>query len=401
MQNPLPATVVFAWFTNKIGGLEQLIITRTRWFRAQGVRVVVITVDGPMLAGYHEAGAETITFGRFENDFEALGEARLRAKTGEILSLVESARGYVALVGYDKKSLWFLNQIAIADKKRTCRLVAEHVAPKIFYDFTTDEITSLAKSGRIVCMNQASANFLTQSHGVILDARFIVPIPVAPAKTKASVDYSGEAPVVVSACRLDEMKEYVFGLLKGAGDFMRLFPAGRIIIVGDGVHRQALEKIAEPLGSSVVFMGSVEPAAYEDAISQGSVFVGMGTAAVHAAQVGIPVVLATAYDSSFSSPGYLSTQASGNFGEDAGHDLVQGWELVLDLLRSPEGWLNESRRCARHAENVFSYECNMRRFAELLGAVPAVPCMLRPPSSPSRSRLRLIAKAFLIRIGIK
>jgi glycosyltransferase involved in cell wall biosynthesis len=401
MQNPLPVTVVFAWFTNKIGGLEQLIITRSRWFRAQGVRVIIITVDGPMLGAYEATGAELIIFGRFENDFDALGASGLKAKIQRIASLIRNPDGYVGLVGYDKKSVWFLNEIAIADGKGKCRLVAEYVALKIFYDFTTDELAMLGESGRIICLNQAAADFLAKTQGVHLGAEFIIPIPVPQAKSEAAASYSADAPVVISACRLDEMKEYVFGLLRGSRDFFQRFPAGRIIIIGDGVHRQELEKIAAPFGPGVVFGGSVDPTKYGDVISCGTVFVGMGTAAVQAAQRGLPVVLATAYDSSFSSPGYLSAQASGNFGEDTGSDLAQGWTLVLDLLRTPEGWQRESRRCAQHAENVFSYECNMRRFAELLGAVSAVPCMLRPPSSPSRSRLRLIAKAFLIRIGIK
>lgn len=392
-------TIVFGWFTNHVGGLEQLIVNRTRWFVSQGIDVVIVTTDGPMTPKYQAAGARVHALSRYENDFRCLGAAGLARFIRQVLSagLGTSA----CLVGFDKKSLWFLNELAKHLPAGGVRLAVEHVALKIFYDFTHDELSALGADQRIICMNEASRLYLEKVHQVRLPASSVIPLPVPATVTSAVATLDEKQPVVVSACRLEEMKEYVFGLIQGAAIFFERHPGGRLLIIGDGSYRVELEKVAAPYGDKIRFLGTVDPADYADTIRQGAVFVGMGLASVQAAQLGLPVVLATAYDICFSSPGTLSEQAPGDFGEEIASKPREGWTVVMSLLADRGAWQSEGEACRRHAQEFFGYEKNMATYhAALSGLSPGI-LELAPPSLPSGPAWRRFGKKFLILLGLR
>lgn len=382
MEAYLKKTVVFAWFANHVGGLEQLILIRTRWFLGRGYRVVILTTDGPMTPKYEHTGATVATFSRFENDFVALGERRLMRRLREVDALIGGSEAEVFYIGYDQKSFWVLARMAQLRPAGCVRLVLEYVAPKIFYGFLAKELQEFGASRRIICINEASRLYLDSRHGVTTHPSVVVPIPVSVALPSAAgaAPNSSAHPIVVTAARLEDMKEYLFGMVEGAGLFFREFPDGLLVVVGDGSYRPELTALAAKHGPRVIFTGLVDPSEYCDLIKRGTVFVGMGTASVQAAAIGLPVVIATAYDRTFSSPGYLSEQAPGDFGEEvAGRVPTDGWELVLRLLRDRRELLSEARACQTYASNVFDPEQNMRRFDEIMLAVPlGLPEVSRP-----------------------
>lgn len=398
-----PRVVVFAWFTNHVGGLEQLILTRAKWFLSQGYQVVIVTTDGSMTSKYRNSGAQVVLFSRFENDFIALGEQGLVRKLREIDILIGPEIVAVSYVGYDKKSFWLLSRLAYLRPPSRVRMILEYVALRIFYDFGPGELQVLADNRQIICMNEACRLYLKSHHGVSLSMDNVVPIPVPfPNSAPPPAVFSPERPVVMTAARLEEMKEYLFGMIEGAGAFFKAFPKGRLIVVGDGRYRGELESLAARYGDSVFFAGTVDPTDYLDTIRQGAVFIGMGTAAVQAAMLGLPVIIATAYDRGFSSPGYLSTQLEGNFGEEFEGQVKEiGWNLVLRLLHSPEMRTVEGIACRDHAQEFFNADRNMITFDKILGAAPTGPILVTAPNFLSPIKWKLLVKRFLINCGIR
>lgn len=374
-------------------------LNRARWFVQRGIQVVIVTTDGPMTPKYEEAGICVHLLSKYENDFLCLGPSGIGRFIDQIRSSITNRS--VWLVGFDKKSLWFLNELAKRLPLGSVRIGLEFVALRIFYDFQPDELLALAEKSRIICMNEASRLYLKEIHKVDLPAESVVPLPVPFPERLPSVKLDQDSPVVISVCRLEEMKEYVSGLICGATEFFRLYPHGRLVIVGDGINRPKLETEAAHFGEKILFFGTVDPSAYVDVVKQASIFVGMGLSAVQAAQLGLPVVLATPYDQSFSSPGMLSEQAKGDFGEHVSGRSREGWSIVLKLLSDPALWLAEADACRRHAERTFSHEKNMVDYwARLEGLSPAG-IELSSPSMPIGPLWKRLIKKCLIILGVR
>lgn len=374
-------------------------LIRARWFVTKGYRVVILTADGPMTPIYERAGATVATFSRLENDFVALGEHRLMRRLREVDAVIGVSEADVFYIGYDQKSFWVLAQMAQLRPARCVRLILEYVALKIFHGFLPEDLQEFGACRRIICINEASRLYLSSHHGVTTHASIVVPIPVLPvlpSATEAAFTSSAH-PIVVTAARLEEMKEYLFGMVEGAGLFFREFPDGLLVVVGDGSYRPELTAMAAKYGRRVVFTGMIDPSEYVNLIKRGTLFVGMGTAAVQAGMIGLPVVIATAYDRTFSSPGYLSEQASGDFGEEVeGKESTDGWGLVLRLLRDRRRLQVEGLACREYTSTVFELEKNMRRFEELMSAVLTGVPHVRRPAFPQSGLWKKVLKKILI-----
>ena len=401
--SPASKTVVFAWFTNRIGGLERLLATRARWFVNHRYHVVIITVDGPMTAEYKRSGASVFLFSKFENDFSAMGEWLLKQKFKEASTNIPAESGEIYYVGYDKKSFWALTQIASLRRAIVSRLALEYVALKIFYDFKPDELEGLALEQRIICINEASRLYLQRKHGLKIGPEMVVPIPVVFTPSADGVPLQFDlTPTLVTVARLEEMKEYIFGMIQQSAIFFEQFPQARLMVIGDGVYKKRLMSLPEAKDSRIIFIGSVPPADIAALIRQGTVFVGMGTAAVQAAALGVPVVVATAYDEKWSSPGYFSEQGFGNFGEeDETRAKEAGWDVALRLLRNPQHLFREAQIGKIRATEVFSYQKNMEFFEQKLRLIePGIP-FIHPPSPVIGSFWKRFIKRAIIAFRIK
>lgn len=120
-------------------------------------------------------------------------------------------------------------------------------------------------------------------------------LPIAADARFASLERHPEAGLLVTVSRLVRVKR-VDLLLQGFARLRARTREARLVVVGDGPERAALEALAKSLNisSAVTFVGAADPAPW---LSKASVFAsvsqheGWGVAAIEAAMAGVPVVL--------------------------------------------------------------------------------------------------------------
>lgn len=167
-----------------------------------------------------------------------------------------------------------------------------------------------------------------------LSACRIVPLPV---EARDRVPYRRSRPArIVSIGRIDDgLKLYNWNLIKPLKTLRDGGVDLRWHIYGGGRSDQiaSLEAAIDEAGCRdfIVYEGEL---AYEDmerVLADTDVFVGMGTAAVEAASMGVPAVVARAYDQEPTSYGFLYELPFGNVGEEiVGRESVP----IVDFMRS-------------------------------------------------------------------
>ncbi len=109
----------------------------------------------------------------------------------------------------------------------------------------------------------------------------------------------GSGPVLLTVARLAPWKG-IDGLIRALPVIRQQFPAARLVIVGDGPERAALQAQAAPLGQAVQFTGALPPAQVWQHLRAADVFVlfstyeGLPHTVLEAMQAGTPVVVSDA-----------------------------------------------------------------------------------------------------------
>ncbi|MBI4314657.1 MAG: glycosyltransferase family 4 protein [Chloroflexi bacterium] len=109
----------------------------------------------------------------------------------------------------------------------------------------------------------------------------------------------GGGPVLLTVARLVPWKG-IDGLIRALPVIRQQFPAARLVIVGDGPERAALQAQAAPLGPAVQFTGALPPAQVWPHLRAADVFVlfstyeGLPHTVLEAMQAGTPVVVSDA-----------------------------------------------------------------------------------------------------------
>ncbi len=109
----------------------------------------------------------------------------------------------------------------------------------------------------------------------------------------------GGGPVLLTVARLVPWKG-IDGLIRALPVIRQQYPAARLVIVGDGPERAALQAQAAPLGPAVQFTGALPPAQVWQHLRAADVFVlfstyeGLPHTVLEAMQAGTPVVVSDA-----------------------------------------------------------------------------------------------------------
>lgn len=109
----------------------------------------------------------------------------------------------------------------------------------------------------------------------------------------------GGGPVLLTVARLVPWKG-IGGLIRALPVIRQQYPAARLVIVGDGPERAALQAQAAPLGPAVQFTGALPPAQVWQHLRAADVFVlfstyeGLPHTVLEAMQAGTPVVVSDA-----------------------------------------------------------------------------------------------------------
>jgi glycosyltransferase involved in cell wall biosynthesis len=125
------------------------------------------------------------------------------------------------------------------------------------------------------------------------------PLPDLPSHEMARAQLGLNGPLVVTVARLTPWKG-VAGLIRVVNKLRTALPQLKLIVVGDGPERAALEREAAPFGEAVTFTGAQPPEQVgvylraADVFALFSTYEGLPHTVLEAMQVGTPVVVSDA-----------------------------------------------------------------------------------------------------------
>jgi glycosyltransferase involved in cell wall biosynthesis len=124
------------------------------------------------------------------------------------------------------------------------------------------------------------------------------PLPVEP-PSEVSPGTAQQPPAVLAVARLTPWKG-IDGLIRALAQVQVAVPDVRLIVIGDGPERKALEAQAASLGETVTFLGAQPPERVHSHMRAATVFVlfstyeGLPHTVIEAMQAGAPVVVSNA-----------------------------------------------------------------------------------------------------------
>ncbi len=125
------------------------------------------------------------------------------------------------------------------------------------------------------------------------------PVDDLPTRDSVRRELNVDSPLIVTVARLAPWKG-VAGVIRALAQVQREFPSARLIVVGDGPERSALEREAASLGDAVLFVGTQPPDRVRLYLRAADVFVlfstyeGLPHTVLEAMQAGTPVVVSDA-----------------------------------------------------------------------------------------------------------
>ncbi len=180
---------------------------------------------------------------------------------------------------------------------------------------------------------------------------------------------------IVSIGRLAPMKEYNLYMIDVVEALLKRGHDVCYHIYGDGpLEGQMKELIASrQLGSRVILHGRLDYDRIAEVLKDACAFVGMGTAVIEAAQLGVPNLVAVPYDTTGVTYGPIYDFPTECIDQQT--TLMQvPRKVVLDELTallelSPEAYQAECRRVFDHAR-FWSLETRMKEFMRIVEAAP-------------------------------
>lgn len=172
-------------------------------------------------------------------------------------------------------------------------------------------------------------------------------------------------------------KTYPFGVLHAMVHLQKTMNISLTYhIAGDGPLLDSIKEMVSKLGleNSVVFHGKIPYSSVNELIQDACCFIGTGTAVGEAAGIGVPALVAIAYDAghTYGLLGNLPPNILGESGEDL--PLISFSDALSHIYQLPSGVYEEERR--KSAEKAGFYD--VKNVAKLLvkafeAAVPGIP----------------------------
>ncbi|MGB4225854.1 MAG: glycosyltransferase [Candidatus Dechloromonas phosphoritropha] len=194
---------------------------------------------------------------------------------------------------------------------------------------------------------------------------------------------------VVSVGRLVDFKSYNLGVARIVSDCLNRGIQVTWDIYGDGPLRSLIEAEIETLGvaGNVRLMGVLEYSSFPEIVVNYDLFVGMGTAALEAAMLGVPTICVT-IDEATRCYGYLHELPHGNVGELQEYPpTLELADLIQEYSESAQEWRsNFSQQCHAAAERY-----GIPVFAEAL-----IKMAVNTHASPTRLVKRLVGELYCL-----
>lgn len=171
-----------------------------------------------------------------------------------------------------------------------------------------------------------------------LSANRIVPVPIDERKPRWDRPTDGGPLRIVCVGRIVNFKAYNFAMPSILAKFAEEGRSVTCDIFGYGSEEAKLADLVKQYGVTDIlkFHGPIPLEKFDAIVSKYDLFIGMGTAALQAAQLGVPTILAIV-DDEYGAHGFIHSAPFGNLGEEDPFIPKQ------DLKRVIEIYLNASR----------------------------------------------------------
>jgi len=210
---------------------------------------------------------------------------------------------------------------------------------KIHVHFMNRLLALAVGPSKLVFMNEQCRITHSTFLGRDLSSNRIVPVPIDERQPRWMVRSSDEPIRIICVGRIVNFKAYNFAL---PGILDKLVDEGRSVtcdIFGYGSEEGKLANLVKQCNVSDLlrFHGPIPLEKFDDLVSGYDLFIGMGTAALQAAQLGVPTIL-TIVDDEHGAHGFINSAPFGNLGEK------DPYAPRLDLKQTIEVYLNASPR---------------------------------------------------------
>ncbi len=355
---------VFIYYNAVYGGAQTFILRKAHWLINNDYRVIIVTIDGPMVDEYKRVGAEVIVVNKVCNDIGILNAFEFQNLL-EILINRLSRYKVKVVEGVDPISGLTASWIA---QMLNAKLVVGILHPTIYTREWSQYLKKWDKINSLYAINRACYESYTKNHGIIWENENIIPVPIE-IETNVNNQNRFDNITILTIARHEFDKIYISGLIKSFDLIKEKYINAKLIIIGDGSYRKKFENIASNnlYSSDITFTGRLPPNELKPYYEKCSIFVGMGTTALHAAMYKKPALIAYWGNSNDEGPGYLCDLPDDSFGE-----YIENWKLekyhiqILRVLDDPRLYDDIAQRCYDRVLNRYEINCVMHRWIELI-----------------------------------
>ncbi len=298
----------------RIGGIETLIVRMANFFVSRGVRVSIYCAEGGELQSLLDDRVSFIE----------------RRKTSDLIKAAsayvsrESAKANIVMISFDPISAAraLMIEAGLPTKTNVVHVSGIYHPRAYFMEgeradriFLNSLVASAVGNDRLFFMNEECRKAHAMRWKADLSSSRILALPVNQAEMHWQASDHSEVRVI-SVGRLVPFKTYNLGAAKIARACVDHGIEIEWDIFGDGPLQGVIKAEIEAHGMSkhVRLMGALDYRDYSERVAKYDLFVGMGTAALEAAMIGVPTICATV-DQATRCYGYLQDLPFGNVGE--------------------------------------------------------------------------------------
>lgn len=382
---PVPTNVFLVYGSLRTGGIETLIVRIANFFASSGVRVSVCCTAGGELGTILDPQVNIIVY-RETHDLVWSGRTHVNEMSSGspvlIISFdpISAGRALMLETGLPRKLL--VTHISGVFHPRAYFMTSER-KDRIFLNY----LVARAIGKKLVFfMNVESRESHSIKWKTDLSRSQIVALPIN--HVDATWQPSSKTGLrIVSVGRLVEFKRYNLGAPRIARECLNRGLKVTWDIYGDGPLHSSVKTEIETLGvtNNVRLMGPIEYSDFAEKVADYDLFVGMGTAALEAAMVGVPTICATV-DAATRCYGYLHALPYGNVGEV--QENPPTLELA-DLIHTYSECGQEQRTLLSRQSRAAAEKYGMREFAEAIASLA-----VQRQASPNRFVKRLVGELY-------
>jgi glycosyltransferase involved in cell wall biosynthesis len=381
----LPTEIFLVYGSLRTGGIETLIVRVANFFVASGAHVSLCCHSGGELCSLLDRQVNVILYSETSNLVTSvrahLGNVRTRSPV-LIMSFdpISAARGLMVEAIFPP-SLQVAHLSGVFHPR--AYFMTSERADRVFLNHL---VASAVGREQLYFMNVECRESHSRRWGADLSSSTILALPIN--MLDATWQPSNKANVrVVSVGRLVDFKTYNLGAARIVSDCLRRGFQVTWDIYGDGPLRSLIAAEIENLdvASNVRLMGVLDYSSFAEKVASYDLFVGMGTAALEAAMLGVPTICATV-DEATRCYGYLHELPHGNVGEF----LVSSPTLELaDLIHEYSKSAPEKRSTLSQHSRAAAERYGMPEFADALAKMAA-----KTHTVPTKLVKRLIGEIY-------